>query len=67
MWPPGCCLCFMQGDRMGDNERVIVDALQPGAVTDVSVQMRSPSGTGIYQGQWRMQTATGLFFGGWQL
>ena len=52
---------------MGDNERVIVDALQPGAVTDVSVQMRSPSGTGIYQGQWRMQTATGLFFGGWKL
>ena len=49
---------------MGSCERVMVNALQPGAVTDVSVQMQSPASTGIFQGQWRMQSGTGLFFGG---
>ena len=42
----------------------MVDVLEAGAVTDVSVDMASPCNTGIYQGQWRMQTPTGLYFGG---
>ena len=42
----------------------MVEALDPGAMTDVSIEMVSPGSMGIYQGQWRMATATGLFFGG---
>ena len=38
--------------------------LQPGEMTDISVEMTSPSQTGIHQGQWRMCTAAGLYFGG---
>jgi len=43
---------------------VSVDMLKPGEMTDVSVEMTSPSQTGIHQGQWRMCTAAGLYFGG---
>jgi len=38
--------------------------LKPGEMTDVSVEMTSPSETGIHQGQWRMRTSAGLYFGG---
>lgn len=62
-WPPGCCLRFTAGYQMGHVDRVIVDALEPHEMTDVSVQMTSPLVPGIYQGQWRMSTATGQFFG----
>ena len=63
-WPPGCSLKFVAGEQFGTIDRVMVDALQPGAVTDVSVNMISPITNGIYQGQWRMTTPTGIFFGG---
>ncbi|XP_054717574.1 LOW QUALITY PROTEIN: protein ILRUN-like [Uloborus diversus] len=62
-WPPGCCLRFTAGDRMGHVDRVLVDALEPHEMTDVSVEMISPCASGMYQGQWRMSTATGQFFG----
>ncbi|XP_015906882.1 protein ILRUN [Parasteatoda tepidariorum] len=62
-WPPGCCLRFTSGDQMGLTERVLVEALGPHELTDVSVQMTSPQAPGMYQGQWRMSTATGQFFG----
>ncbi|GFS97459.1 protein ILRUN [Nephila pilipes] len=62
-WPPGCCLRFTAGDQLGHVDRVIVDALEPLEMTDVSVEMISPQSAGIYQGQWRMSTATGQFFG----
>lgn len=63
-WPPACCFKYVAGDQFTHLDRVMVDALQPGAVTDVSVEMKSPERTGIYQGQWRMCTATGMYFGG---
>ena len=63
-WPPACCLKYVSGDQFCHRDRVMVDALQPGAVTDVSVEMRSPEKMGFYQGQWRMCTPTGMFFGG---
>ncbi|XP_064603000.1 protein ILRUN-like isoform X2 [Liolophura sinensis] len=62
-WPPGCCLKFCNGDQLGTRDRVMVEALQPGQSTDISVEMTSPCGTGVYQGQWRMSTAIGMFFG----
>ena len=66
-WPPGCCLRYLQGEKMSLTEFIIVEALDSGGSTEVSVQMTSPMLTGIYQSQWRMQTATGLFFGGFIL
>ena len=63
-WPPGCSLKFVAGEQFGTIDRVMVDALQPGAVTDVSVDMISPSSNGMFQGQWRMTTPTGMYFGG---
>lgn len=62
-WPPGCSLRFTHGDRLGPHDRVLVDSLHPGEVTDISVEMESPEKAGIYQGQWRMSTATGFYFG----
>lgn len=63
-WPPGCCLKYVNGDQFGHRDRVMVHAMDPADQADVSVEMRSPTNTGFFQGQWRMCTATGLFFGG---
>ncbi len=63
-WPPACSLKYVGGEQFGHHDRVMVDALQPGEMTDVSIEMGSPSSTGIFQGQWRMNSPTGLYFGG---
>ena len=63
-WPPACVLKFLSGDQFGHQDRVVVDGLLPGQCTEISLEMTSPTTTGIYQGQWRMSTPTGLYFGG---
>ncbi|KAK9404462.1 hypothetical protein NXF25_009289 [Crotalus adamanteus] len=62
-WPPGVCLKYVGGDQFGHVNMVMVQSLEPQEITDVSVQMCSPSTAGMYQGQWRMCTATGLYYG----
>lgn len=62
-WPPGCHLKFCAGENLSLSDRTIVDALEPGQVADVTVEMHSRLAPGVYQSQWRMSTATGLFFG----
>eukprot|EP00914_Ancora_sagittata_P003496 GHVO01007335.1.p1 GENE.GHVO01007335.1~~GHVO01007335.1.p1 ORF type:complete len:298 (+),score=18.35 GHVO01007335.1:93-986(+) len=62
-WPPACSLKYVSGDQFGHTDRVLVDMLPPGGVTDVSIEMKSPEKTGYYQGQWRMCTPTGMSFG----
>ncbi|XP_046395158.1 protein ILRUN [Ischnura elegans] len=62
-WPPGCCLRFTHGDQLCAPDSVLVNVLEPGHFTDVSVEMVSPQEAGIYQSKWRMSTATGTFFG----
>lgn len=62
-WPLGCLLRFINGTQFTCQNQVIVSALQPGAVGEVSVEMTSPSNIGTFQGQWRMQTASGIPFG----
>ncbi|XP_072886417.1 protein ILRUN isoform X2 [Hemitrygon akajei] len=62
-WPPGVSLKYVGGDQFGHVNMVMVRSLEPQEVTDVSVQMRSPTTPAMYQGQWRMCTATGLYFG----
>lgn len=63
-WPPGVCLKYIGGDQFGHVNAVLVKSLDPQEISDVSVQMRSPTNPGMYQGQWRMCTASGLFYGG---
>lgn len=63
-WPPGVSLKYIGGDQFGHVNTVMVKSLEPQEISDVSVQMRSPTTPGMYQGQWRMCTATGLFYGG---
>lgn len=63
-WPPGVCLKYVGGDQFGHVNMVMVRSLDPQEMTDVSVQMQSPTSPGMYQGQWRMCTATGLYYGG---
>ncbi|XP_076063256.1 protein ILRUN [Oratosquilla oratoria] len=63
-WPSGCCLIFTGGERLGAGERVEVGSpLAPGQFCDVSVEMVSPSATGLYSSKWRMTTTQGNFFG----
>ncbi|CAH1256692.1 protein ILRUN-like [Branchiostoma lanceolatum] len=62
-WPAGSCLRFLAGERLGPNDRVLVDSLDPRGITDVSVNMVSPSHAGVYHGQWRMCTPANLYFG----
>lgn len=63
-WPPGCVLRFVAGDRLSLCDRVLVETLEAGHTTDVSVDMVSPLKPATYQGQWRMASATGQYFGG---
>nr|XP_028703494.1 uncharacterized protein C6orf106 homolog isoform X1 [Macaca mulatta] len=62
-WLPGVCLKYVGGDQFGLVNVVIVRALEPLKIADVSVQMCSSSRAGMYQGQWWMCTATGLCYG----
>ena len=62
-WPPGCILRFSTGVELSQQDRVLVEPLDPYTATDISVEMTSPSNPGIYESRWRMSTATGNFFG----
>lgn len=62
-WPVDCSLRFVAGELFGPNDSIVVNSLMPGETADISIDMLSPSETGLHQGQWRMSTANGLFFG----
>ena len=63
-WPIGCSLRFVSGAQMTSGDGFLVQALDPGQVYDLSIEMVSPSHAGIYEGQWRMTTPAGMAFGG---
>ncbi|XP_045600869.1 protein ILRUN isoform X2 [Procambarus clarkii] len=62
-WPGGCSLIFTGGEQLGAPSHVNVSSLGAGEVADISVEMTSPSQTGLYSSKWRMTTAQGNFFG----
>ena len=62
-WPPGCILRFSSGVQLSEQDRVLVEPLEPYTATDISIEMTSPAEPGIYESKWRMSTATGNFFG----
>nr|CAG4638712.1 EOG090X0CQ9 [Cyclestheria hislopi] len=62
-WPEGCYLAFTGGINLATQDRVQVASLNPGEVTDLSVDMNSPIQPGMYESKWRMATPNGTFFG----
>lgn len=62
-WPGGCSLIFTGGEQLGAPSHVTVNSLAAGEVADISLEMSSPSQTGLYSSKWRMSTAQGNFFG----
>jgi len=63
VWPFGCQLRFVNGEKLGACEQCHVARISPGEHCDVSVRMKSPSDQGLYQGQWRMYTSNMQPFG----
>lgn len=62
-WPAGCRLRFLGGEKMGTIDSVSVPTIAAGQSTDISVDLRSPTDPGIYQGRWRMYNSMGTPFG----
>jgi hypothetical protein len=63
-WPDGSYLAFTGGVNLALQSAVPVASLNPGEVTDISVDMNSPSLPGMYESKWRMATPNGSYFGG---
>jgi len=63
-WPDGSYLAFTGGVNLALQSAVPVAPLNPGEVTDISVDMNSPSLPGMYESKWRMATPNGSYFGG---
>lgn len=49
---------------MAAQATVPVVPLMPSEITDISVDMRSPTQPGMYESKWRMATPHGAYFGG---
>ncbi len=62
-WPEGMGLVFESGARMEASRRVPIPALAIGTRGDISVTMKAPATTGIYQGAWRFSDDEGVTFG----
>lgn len=62
-WPSGCCLRFINGDKMCGEDSISLPRLSAGDVTDISINLTSPNAPGVYQGQWRTYTSTDTPFG----
>lgn len=63
LWPWGVSLRFLGGTNLSQVDSILVSSLLPGEVTEVSLDMVSPSIPGTYEGQYRMVTYDGVYFG----
>lgn len=62
-WQAGFNFRFTSGEAMGGTTVALQSAVQPGAETNLSVELTAPGTPGTYRGNWRMTTASGTFFG----
>ncbi|CAL4160420.1 unnamed protein product, partial [Meganyctiphanes norvegica] len=62
-WPSGCRLLYAGGELLNAPTMVSVQPIPAGETSDISIEMLSPTETGIYSSKWRMCTATGNYFG----
>ena len=63
-WPEGSYLTFTGGTNLASQTIVSIPTLNPGEVTDISVNMSSPPEPGMYESKWRMVNPSGSYFGG---
>jgi hypothetical protein len=62
-WEAGFTFRLTGGEAMGGSSVALQNAVQPGAETNVSVELTAPGTPGTYRGNWRMSTAGGAYFG----
>ena len=64
-WNSDYQFVFAGGDLMGGflSQSLTVGHVPPGAMIDISVQLKAPNATGSYRGYWRFQDSQGGDFG----
>ena len=63
-WTPQYALAFVDGDQMnGTSPLPLTSSTAPGGVLDISVNLKAPSTTGTYKGNWKLSNANGTLFG----
>ena len=62
-WTTAYTLVFAGGDVMGGATTPIPNAVNPGDVTEVSLDLVAPKIAGTYIGHWQLRNAEGFFFG----
>ena len=63
-WTPQYALAFVVGDQMnGVSPLPLTSSTAPGGTLDVSVNLKAPSTTGTYKGNWKLSNASGILFG----
>jgi len=63
-WPAGTALSFVSGDALAGPDSVIIkDAVQPGQVIDVAIDLVAPAAYGRYISNYRLVTPGGISFG----
>jgi hypothetical protein len=62
-WTTAYALVFVQGDKMDGPDMVkLTQAVKPGELVDITVNLVAPSTPRTYRGYWRMINANGKFF-----
>lgn len=63
-WTSAYSVVFVSGNAMdGPSARKLPGDVRPGETVDISVDLRSPSGSGTYRGNWMLRNSSGLLFG----
>ncbi len=62
-WGPDYSLIFYGGDQMSGPPSVAIPAVAPGEITNISVNLKSPSSGGAFTGLWEFQNSSGQRFG----
>lgn len=62
-WTTAYRLTFVSGDQMGTTTSVsLPNAVAPGEMVDISVNLVAPATPGRYRGYWKMANASGVLF-----
>jgi hypothetical protein len=62
-WEAGFKLVFLGGEAMGGSAVTLESAVNPGTVTELSVDLTAPTPAGTYRGNWIMTDFGGTYFG----
>jgi hypothetical protein len=63
-WTTAYQLVFESGDHMSGPDSInLTSTVYPGQTVDVSAEMRAPSDSGTYTGNWRLEAPDGTIFG----